>query len=238
MSSTRLPRAPLWPRRCIGVLLATVAVSAGTVAAANVPVAADAVSDAAAKPSIAAPSVSSASPDARSLGDPFYPTLGNGGYDVQQYDLDLRWHPPEAAHPEGWLRGEAHITIRATQALSGFSFDLTAANSDVQRVAIDGVLAGHHPDPFGRKLIVVPGNVLAAGDVAHVTVDWTAMPMAVNKLGEELPLTSVASQGATMQDLARGFLPDGDGGFFLAAQPNGAHTLFPSNDDPADKAPV
>ena len=38
--------------------------------------------------------------------------------------------------------------------------------------------------------------------------------------------------------VARGFLSDGDGGFFMASQPNGAHTLFPSNDHPADKAPV
>src|SRR6185436_17396508 len=35
---------------------------------------------------------------------------------------------------------------------------------------------------------------------------------------------------------ARGFLSDGDAGFLLASQPNGAHTLFPSNDHPTDKA--
>ena len=38
---------------------------------------------------------------ARTLGDPFYPTLGNGGYDVQAYDLDLTWHAPDAARPQG-----------------------------------------------------------------------------------------------------------------------------------------
>ena len=52
---------------------------------------------------------------ARSLGDPFYPTLGNGGYDVQAYDLDLTWHRPDAARPQGEIAGIADIDLRTTR---------------------------------------------------------------------------------------------------------------------------
>jgi aminopeptidase N len=176
---------------------------------------------------------------ARSLDDPFYPTLGNGGYDVGHYDLDLTWHVPDTVHGAGWLAGLATIDLRTTQDLSELSFDLTGANTHVERVTVDGVAADHGADRLGRKLIVTPSRMLSADTDVRIEVRWTATPMGVNKLGEGLPLTTPA--GAAVDDsraLARGFLSDGDGGWFMASQPNGAHTLFPSNDYPTDKATV
>src|SRR5688500_7910362 len=35
------------------------------------------------------------SPGADGLGDPYFPTLGNGGYDARHYDLALDWQPDE-----------------------------------------------------------------------------------------------------------------------------------------------
>ena len=32
-------------------------------------------------------------PGADGIGDPYYPKAGNGGYDVANYDLDLRYDP-------------------------------------------------------------------------------------------------------------------------------------------------
>jgi hypothetical protein len=71
-------------------------------------------------------------PGARSLGDSLFPTIGNGGYDVRHYDLDLDY-----AVASKRLEGTATIDAVATQGLSRFTFDLTAWNV-VRRVTIDG----------------------------------------------------------------------------------------------------
>ena len=62
----------------------------------------------------------SPSPGAAGIGDPLFPTLGNGGYDVQHYRLDLRY--PTAAPTEPF-QGTVAINARATQALSQFNLD-------------------------------------------------------------------------------------------------------------------
>ena len=71
-------------------------------------------------------------PGARSLGDSLFPTIGNGGYDVRHYDLDLNY-----AVARKRLEGTATIDAVATQGLSRFTFDLTAWNM-VRRVSVDG----------------------------------------------------------------------------------------------------
>ena len=38
-------------------------------------------------------------PGSRSLGDPLLPLLGNGGYDVQHYDLNIDYNPNTSARP-------------------------------------------------------------------------------------------------------------------------------------------
>ncbi len=172
------------------------------------------------------------------LGDPFYPTLGNGGYDIRAYDLDLVWHAPDASHPQGSITGIATIELRPDVALSELSFDLTRRNSQVTSVTVDGLAAGHRADGQGRKLIVRPAEVLPTGQDAQVVVTWRATPLGVHRLGEELPMGGPGKAGDSATAVARGFLSDGDGGFFMASQPNGAHTLFPSNDYPTDKAVV
>lgn len=174
-------------------------------------------------------------PGARSAGDPFYPTLGNGGYDVTSYDLDLTWHAPDAEHPDGWLTGIAEIEVLPTEFLSELSLDLRRHTTEVSAVRVDGMPVQHRADGFGRKLIVEVPEVLRAGRPARLHIEWTARPAPVHRWGEELGLGD--PDGIDRAD-ARGFLADGDGGFFLASQPNGAHTLFPSNDHPTDPAPV
>src|SRR5258708_1974481 len=55
------------------------------------------------------------SPGAPGVGDRLFPTLGNGGYDVQHYDLDLRYATPA---PSQSMDGTVTILARATQSLS------------------------------------------------------------------------------------------------------------------------
>ncbi|MET0836284.1 MAG: M1 family peptidase, partial [Thermoleophilaceae bacterium] len=59
-------------------------------------------------------------------GDPYFPFAGNGGYDVQHYDLDLTYTPPAPAPAPlvGQLSGVATIDLVATQDLDRFNLDL------------------------------------------------------------------------------------------------------------------
>ena len=59
------------------------------------------------------------------LGDSLYPTLGNGGYDVQHYDLTLDIDPVAGA-----LTGVATIAAVATQPLTQFNLDLAGLTVD------------------------------------------------------------------------------------------------------------
>ena len=160
---------------------------------------------------------------ARTLRDRFYPTLGNGGYDVHHYDLDITWQAPDATWPDGHVEGLARLDVVATQDLAELSLDLRRATTDVHAVRVDGTTVAHRADPLGRKLIVPLGAPRSAGQEVVIEVDWAARPEGVHRLGEGIPLE--ASGRDRLRD-ARGFLPDGDAGFLLASQPNGAHTLF------------
>ena len=52
-------------------------------------------------------------------GDPFFPQMGNGGYDVQHYSLDLDYDPRTEV-----LDGTTAIKLVATQDLDQFNLDL------------------------------------------------------------------------------------------------------------------
>src|SRR6185295_18003241 len=72
-------------------------------------------------------------PGAASIGDPLFPGLGNGGYDVQHTMLNLRYPTGE---PLQTVEGLAVIEARATQNLSRFNLDF--AGDSVGRVLVDG----------------------------------------------------------------------------------------------------
>jgi aminopeptidase N len=149
---------------------------------------------------------------ADSAGDPYVPGDGNGGYDVRHYDLTLRIDPHNAAKA---LDGVAEITARATQNLSRFDLDLTGLN--VAEVRVDGSAAGHRRQ--GEELVISPARPLRQGASFTVVVRYSGTP-----------------KPAMDQTLQRyGWIPTSDG-VFIAGQPSGAHTWFPSNDHPSDKA--
>src|SRR5690606_26053323 len=70
-------------------------------------------------------------PGAAGLRDPYFPRLGNGGYDVTHYDLAL-----DVDTASEQLSGTAVITARATQDLSAFNLDLTGL--DVRSATVEG----------------------------------------------------------------------------------------------------
>ena len=101
---------------------------------------------------------------AAGAGDAYFPFAGNGGYDVQHYDLDLTYTPPEPAPAPlvGQLAGVAIIDLVATQDLDRFNLDLRGM--DVQAVTIGGKPAAEVAVPApgatveGRGVLAGPGR--------------------------------------------------------------------------------
>ncbi|MCB9896717.1 MAG: M1 family metallopeptidase [Planctomycetes bacterium] len=154
-----------------------------------------------------------AEPGASGLGDPFFPALGNGGYDAVAYDLALTIDPTAKT-----LDGVATIDARALMALSSFSLELHRL--DVREVSVDGRPADFVRD--GDELRVTPDDALAEGAHFVVRVTYGGAPEAV-------PSAAVP------------FLPGvgwmtSDDSVYVMAEPNGASSWFPCNDHPSDKA--
>src|SRR4029453_13980533 len=78
-------------------------------------------------------------PGAPGAGDAYFPFAGNGGYDVQHYDLDITYTPPapDPAPLVGQLSGRAPIALVATQDLDPFNLDLRGM--DVQAITVNGI---------------------------------------------------------------------------------------------------
>jgi aminopeptidase N len=154
---------------------------------------------------------SNPTPGSAGLGDRLFPTLGNGGYDVRNYDLRLTYPRKDPAQA---VTGDVTITAVATQALSRFNLDFAGHGPAV--VAVDGRPARFTRD--GEELIVTPRAAVPVGRGFTVRVTgFSATP--------EQP-DPKALDGFTVT-------PDGTA---LISQPAAAHRLFPSNDHPSDKA--
>jgi aminopeptidase N len=148
-----------------------------------------------------------------SLGDPLFPGLGNGGYDVQRYDLRLSYAKRD---PRQTVRGSVTVTARATAALPVLDLDFSGGGPAT--VTVDGRAAVF--SRRGAELVVRPVTPVPAGATFVVQVDgFTAAPVPA----------SVFNQG----DAALVATPDGTA---VAGQPAAMHTVFPCNDHPSDKA--
>ncbi|HEX2128811.1 MAG TPA: M1 family metallopeptidase [Solirubrobacterales bacterium] len=160
---------------------------------------------------LAAPAAAQAAPTpgAAGLGDPYFPEAGNGGYDVSQYALDLRYQR------SGAIRANATITAGATQDLSAFNLDY--AGPRVRRVSVNGAAAQFARE--GHELVVTPAAPLPTGSTFTVKVDYR---------GE--PGTITDPDGSK-----EGWFKTGDGAVVLG-EPRGSTAWYPCNDIPTDKA--
>ncbi|MET7747194.1 M1 family metallopeptidase [Micromonospora sp. NPDC005367] len=149
-------------------------------------------------------------PGAAGAGDPYFPSYGNGGYDVGRYTVKVRYDPAKDR-----LTGTTTVHASATSDLSAFNLDL--AGLTVRSVTVDGVAARHSRK--GDELTVTPAKGLIAGNgfVAEVRYD-----------GEPEQLENELLGGG-------GFVHTEDGAIALG-QPESASTWFPVNDHPSDKA--
>ncbi|MFI5890637.1 M1 family aminopeptidase [Actinoplanes sp. NPDC051513] len=162
-------------------------------------------------PSPAAPPSVNFAPGAPGAGDAYFPTYGNGGYDVSGYDLKVRYDPAKRE-----LTGTATITAAATQDLSRFDLDL--AHLTASKVTVDGAAAAAKDD--GNELVITPATGLRIGKTFTVVIDYGGTPgqLANKTLGDG------------------GWLSSGTDGALALGQPESASTWFPVNDHPSDKA--
>ncbi|MGR8009879.1 M1 family metallopeptidase [Streptomyces hypolithicus] len=149
-------------------------------------------------------------PGAPGVRDPYFPRLGNGGYDVQHYALTLDYTPGT-----GRLTATAEITARATQDLSSFNLDLRGL--DVRDVTVDGARAS--VDRAGSELMLHPATDVADGEKFTTVVRYSGDPAAI----------------ADADGSREGWLRTEDGALALG-QPTGAMAWFPGNHHPSDKA--
>jgi hypothetical protein len=105
--------------------------------------------------------------DPSGIGDPYFPGLGNPGYDVEHYLVELAVDPASNT-----LEGEVAITASATADLDVLHLDLLGLTVD--SVAVDAAAA-----PFRREegeLIVDPAALLPAGEGFTVAVAYHGTP--------------------------------------------------------------
>ncbi|MFE9735939.1 M1 family metallopeptidase [Streptomyces sp. NPDC005863] len=149
-------------------------------------------------------------PGADGVRDPYFPKLGNGGYDVTHYGLTLGYDP-DSRH----LTGTADITARATKNLSSFNLDLKGL--DVSDITVEGKAARFQR--AGHELRVRPADELDRGETFRATVRYAGTPETI-----------------TDDDGSKeGWLPTDDGALALG-EPTGSMAWFPGNHHPGDKA--
>ncbi|MET9623037.1 M1 family metallopeptidase [Streptomyces sp. NPDC006464] len=149
-------------------------------------------------------------PGAAGLRDPYFPRIGNGGYDVRHYALTLDYDPAR-----NHLDATAEITAQATQDLSAFNLDLTGLT--VRRATVDGAEAA--ADRAGDELTLRPRDGIDRGEVFRTVVTYSGTPRKMTD-----------ADGS-----AEGWLKTKDGALALG-EPIGSMAWFPGNHHPSDKA--
>lgn len=161
----------------------------------------------------AAEPTSTASPGATTLDDPYVGDFGNGGYDVDHYDLELDWDPAATR-----LDGVATIEASATQDLTAFNLELTGF--DVVGVEVDGEAATFEREV--AELTITPSTPIPRGKDFTTVVTYSGTPV---------------DNEFVAGDVGR---PSGwhtrDEFVYVAGEPLSASTFHPVNDHPSDKA--
>jgi len=167
--------------------------------------------DAEDEPTVVRPSDDPAEPGAPGVGDPYYPDAGNGGYQVEHYDLDLSYDVDTAM-----LDGTATIDAVSTDTLDVFNLDLHGL--EVESVTVDGEEVEF--ERVDDEVVVDPDEDVAGGAEFEVAVEYAGVPEPIDDPALDMGVGWVAT----------------DEGSYVLSEPNGAKTWFPSNDHPSDRA--
>ncbi len=153
----------------------------------------------------------------QSIGDPYAPELGNTGYDVKHYDLDLKFDFDTPT-----MTGVATIDAESTiEGLSSLSLDFGLMK--ISKVRVDGADAKFEQKGDTLKLLVTLPKGVAKGKKFSLKIAYDGNPN-------------------TLRSKYLGFLPTGmyfDAKLrqvFAINEPDAARTWFPCNDHPRDRA--
>jgi aminopeptidase N len=158
----------------------------------------------------ATPAAAQFTPGAAGGGDPFYPSAGNGGYDVKSYTVKLDYEPQNEQ-----LAGDVTIAARTTQDLSSFNLDFRGFK--ISSLTVNGAAAS-----FARKdqeLTVTPAGGLRRNRDFTVRVVYAGH----------------ANYVLDPDKSKDGWIPTDDGAF-VVNEPQGAPTWIPVNDTTRDFA--
>ena len=158
---------------------------------------------------LATPVGAAPAPGAPGIGDPYFPLLGNGGYDVAHYTLDLDLDVEAGTI----LEATATIDATATQ-------DLSAFNLDFRGPAIDAVTVNGADATWKRKrgeLTITPASPLPQGVPFQTVIRYHGAPDGGESRFE------------------RGWWATGNS-VFTVGEPAGSDVWYPVNGHPLDKA--
>jgi aminopeptidase N len=141
-------------------------------------------------------------------GDSYYPQDGNGGYDVEHYDI----HDTYRIH-DGRLSGWTDVTARSTQALDRLNLDLMLTPTAVE---VDGT-AAKFTKPTKHELQVQLPRTVPSGTGFTVRVRYHGLPGRLRYDGQK-PWVADSVEAMAINE------------------PHIAPWWFPANDHPSDKA--
>lgn len=147
---------------------------------------------------------------AGSAGDSRIPGIGNGGYDAQHYDADLK------VGKDGTLDATSTMRAVATQQLDQLNLDFIGF--DIESIKVNGKKAEY--SRHDGELVIKPQGGIHKGEEFSVQVDYNGKPQPFR------------SQHAPVELGWNEF----DGGSYVVSEPDGTRSWMPVNDHPTDKA--
>jgi aminopeptidase N len=161
--------------------------------------------------SFAAPD--SAEPGHIGLNDNYFPELGNEGYEVQHYQINLAVDMDRQE-----INGCTSVQAVATKDLSGMNLEF--AGLEITALSVDGEPAEYQRN--GIELVITFPTAKANGQPFSVLVEYHGVP------GEGVDLSSLPEYS-----IGWGWY---ENGAYVAAEPTGASSWYPNNEHPIDKA--
>ena len=146
--------------------------------------------------------------------DPYFPASGNGGYDVEHYQLAIDADTDTDGSTKS-IDAVATLTITSTDDLASFSLDLEA-------LEVRSVRLGGNEVEFRQRageIRITPEQTITANETFDVEVSYDGQP-------QPKPYGSLGNIGWSSNETST----------WVVSEPNGAATWFPSNDQPGDKA--
>ena len=149
------------------------------------------------------------------IGDSFFEKAGNGGYDVDKYDIEIRYDPVHNRFLGG-TNTEVSAEVHQSPGLTKFYLDYLGPK--ISSVKVNGVAASSFERDDG-ELGIVPSAPIGDGDEFDVEVRYKGKP-------KEVTDPDGSSEGWVRTD----------DGAFVVGEPLGSPAWFPSNNHPLDKA--